>query len=87
MTFITEKRDKLSRGWFVILGAVVVVMIVGVVLAARGALDPPIPSPAPAAGTGTRHQRAAVSTGVPRAHRNRAVVKRKPELLRHLAGN
>ena len=49
MTFITEKRDTLSRGWFVIFGAVVVVMIVGVVLAARGALDPPIPSPAPEA--------------------------------------
>ena len=49
MTFITEKRDKLSRGWFVIMGADVVVMVVGVVLAARGALDPPVPSPVPAA--------------------------------------
>jgi hypothetical protein len=49
MTFITEKRDKLSRGWFVIFGVVVAVMIGVVVLAARGALDPPLPSPAPAA--------------------------------------
>jgi hypothetical protein len=49
MTFITEKRETLSRGWFVIFGVVVVVMIVTVVLAARGALDPPVPSDAPAA--------------------------------------
>ena len=48
MPLITEKQP-LNRGWFVIFSFVVVAMIVGVVLAARGALDPPLPSDAPAA--------------------------------------